>query len=104
VKKSSAPRSVKHKFAKKGDDSSEICSDIVLFEGSLPPIGNIALESSPPPFARTRSSRRPIAGKSRLTALWSSIDAPPSSRTQGRKRKTSPPPTFATIERKVYCL
>ena len=58
VKKSSTPQSAKSKSAKKGDNSSKTCSDIVPFEGDLPPVGNIVLESSPPPFARTRSSRR----------------------------------------------
>lgn len=65
VKKSFAPWSAKPKSAKKGDESSKTCSDIVPFEGDLPPIGNIVLKSSPPPFARTRSSRCPIAGKFR---------------------------------------
>ena len=80
VKKSSAPRSAKPKSAKKGDDSSETCSDIVPFKGVLPPIGNIALESSLP-STHTHSSRRPIVGKSRPTASRPSVDAPPSSRT-----------------------
>ena len=71
----------KPKLAKKGDDSSKTYSYIVPFEGSLPPIGNIVLEGSPPPFARTRSSRCPIASKSRLTTLRPSADTPPSSRT-----------------------
>ena len=100
VKKSSA----KSKSAKKGDDSSETCSDIVPFEGDFPPIGNIVLESSPPPFAHTRSNRRPIAGKSRPTTLRSFVDAPPSSRTQGSKRKTSPPLTSTTTKRRVCYL
>ena len=54
VKKSSA----KSKSSKKGDDSFETCSDIVPFESDLPPVGNIVLESSPPPSAHTRSSRQ----------------------------------------------
>ena len=96
VKKSSASRSAKPKLAKKGDDSSETYLDIVPFEGGLPPIGNIFLESSHPPFAHTRSSKRPIAGKSKSIALWPSTDAPPSSKTRGNKRKTSPPPVSTT--------
>ena len=60
VKKSFAPWS-----AKKGDDSSKTCSNIVPFKGDLPSIGNTVLKSSPPPFARTCSSRCPTAGKSR---------------------------------------
>ena len=66
--------------AKKGDDSSEACSDIVPFESDLPPVGNIVLESSPP-FARARFSRRPTASKSKPATPWPSTDAPPSSRT-----------------------
>ena len=58
VKKSSTPQSAKSKSAKKGDNSSKTCSNIVPFKSDLPPIGNIVLESSPPPFARTHSSRR----------------------------------------------
>ena len=41
---------VKPKFAKRGDDSFETCSDIILYGGGLPPIGNIVLENSPPPL------------------------------------------------------
>ena len=81
VKKSFAPQSTKPKSAKKGDDSFETCSNIVPFEGDLPPVGNIVLESSPPPSARTHFSKRPTAGKSRPTALRPSTNAPPSSRT-----------------------
>ena len=103
MKKSSAPQSAKPKSTKKGDDSSKTCSDIVPFESSLPPIGNTALESSPP-SARTRSSKHPTTSKSRPTAPRPSVDTPTSSRTQGRKRKTSPPPTFATAERRVCYL
>ena len=100
IKKSSTPRPAKPKSAKKDDDSSETCSNIVPFEGGLPSIGNIALENSPPPSVRTHSSRCPTTGKSRPTALRPSIDAPPSS----SKRKTSPPPTSAIAERRVYYL
>ena len=104
VKKGSASRSAKPKTTKKGDDSSETCSNIMPFEGGLPLIGNIALESSPPPSTRTRSSRRPITSKSRPTTPRPPVDAPPSSRTQGSKRKTSPPPLSATSERRVCYL
>ena len=85
MKKSSAPRFAKHKSAKKGDDSSETCSDIVPFEGDLPLVCNIVLESSPPPFAHTRSSKCSTAGKSRPTAPQPSIDAPPTSTTTERR-------------------
>ena len=81
VKKSSAPWSAKPKFVKKGDNSSETCSDIVPFEGDLPLVGNIVLESSLPPFACTRSSRHPTVGKFRPTAPRPSADTPPSSKT-----------------------
>ena len=49
MKKSSA----KAKSTKKGDDSSETCSNIVPFESDLPPVGNIVLKRSPPPSAHT---------------------------------------------------
>ena len=81
TKKESMSQSAKPKLPKKGDESFETCSDIVPFEGVLPPIGNIVLEGSPPPSARTRSSRRPTAGKSRPATPWPSADAPPSSKT-----------------------
>ena len=63
TKKGSMSRSTKHKFAKRGDDSSETYSDIVPYEDNLPLIGNIVLEGSPPPFARTYSSRHTTMGK-----------------------------------------
>ena len=65
TKKSSVSRFAKPKPAKKGDDSFETCSNIVPYKGKLPPIGNIVLEGSSPPSARTHFSRRPIAGKPR---------------------------------------
>ena len=104
TKKGSASWSAKPKIAKKGDDSFETCSDIVPFEGGLPPIGSIVLESSPSPSARTRSSRRPTPSKFRLAALRVYTDAPPFSRTRGSKRKTSPPPSSATSEKRVCYL
>ncbi|KAK9983660.1 hypothetical protein SO802_033185 [Lithocarpus litseifolius] len=85
---------------KKGDGSSETCSDIAPFKSDLPPISNIFLESFPPPSTHTHSSKRPAAGKSKPTALWPSADAPPSSRTRGSKRKTSPPLAPTTTERR----
>ena len=63
VKKGSVTWNLKPKFAKRGDDSFETCSDIILYGGGLPLIGNIVLVSSPPPFARTCSSRRSTASK-----------------------------------------
>ena len=104
MKKSSTLRSAKPKSAKKCDDSFKTCSDIVPFESDLPPIGNIVLESSPPPSAHTHSSRRSTIGKSRPTTPRLSDDAPPSSRTHGSERKTSPPSTSTTIERRVCYL
>ena len=88
-KKGFMSRFAKPKLAKKGDGSFETCSDIVPFEGDLSPICNIVLEGSLPLSARTRSSRRPTAGKSRLAAPRPSADAPPFSKTQGNKWKTS---------------
>ena len=81
MKKSLAPRSTKPKPAKRGDDSSETCSNIVPFEGGLPPMGNIVFESSPPPSTRTHCSKRPIVGKSKPTASRPFNDTPPSNRT-----------------------
>ena len=94
----------KPKSTKKGGDSSKACSDVVPFESSLLPIGNIVLEGSPPPSAHTRSSIRPTASKSRFVALRLPTDAPPSSRTRGSKRKTSPPHVSTTIEQRVCYL
>ena len=39
AKKGLVSHSAKPKSAKRGDDSSETCFDIVPYEGSLPPIG-----------------------------------------------------------------
>ena len=103
VKKGLMSRSAKPKSTKKGDDSSETCSNIVPYEGGLPPIGNIVLESSPP-STRTRSSRRPTTGKPKPSTPRPSIDAPPSSRICDSKRKASPPPPSATTERRVCYL
>ena len=103
AKKGSTSQSTRLRFAKKGDDSSKTCSDVVPFKGGLPSIGSIVLESSPP-FAHTRSSRHPIAGKFRPATPRPSADAPLFSRTRGSKRKTSPPPSSATSERRVCYL
>ena len=103
AKMGSASQSTKLRFAKKGDDFSETCLDIVPFKGDLPSIVSIVLESSPP-FAHTRSSKCPIAGKFRPAAPRPSADAPLFSRTRGSKRKTSPPPSSATSERRVCYL
>ena len=96
--------SSKQKSAKKGDDPSEACSDIVPFESSLPPIRNIVLEGSPPPSTRTRSSVCPTASKFKFIALRLSTNAPSSSRTRGSKRKASPPLVSTTTERRVCYL
>ena len=48
VKKGSMSQSAKPKSTKRGDDSSETCSNIVPYEGGFPSIGNIVLEGSPP--------------------------------------------------------
>ena len=104
TKKGSVSRSAKPKSTKRGDDSSKTCSDIIPYKSGLPPIGNVVLEGSPPPSIRTRSSRRPIAGKPKPSAPRPSTDAPPSSRTRGSKRKTSSPPPSTIIERRVCYL
>ena len=104
MKKGSMSRPAILKSTKRGDDSSKTCSDIVPYEGGLPPIGNIVLKGSPPPSTRTRSSRWPIIGKPKPSAPRSSTDASPSSITCGNKRKTSPPPSTTTTERRVCYL
>lgn len=97
-------RTTRPKSAKKGDNSSKTCSDLVPYKGDLPPIGNIVLERSLPPSVRTYSSKRSIASKPKLSSLRPFVDAPPSSRTRGSKRKTSPPTLSTTVERRVYYL
>ena len=102
AKKGLVSQSAKPKSAKRGDDSSETCSNIVPYKGSLPPIGNVVLEGSPPPSTHTRSNRHPTAGKPKPAAPRPSTNAPPSSRTRGNKRKTSLPPSSTTTERR-FC-
>ena len=96
--------SAKPKSAKKDNDSFEACLDVVPFESDLPPIGNMVLESSPPPSAHTHFSMRPTASKSKSVALWPSTDASPSNRTRGNKRKMSPPSTSTTTDRRICYL
>lgn len=98
TKKGSVSQTAKPKSAKKGDDSSETCFDIVLYKEGLPHIGNIVLESTPLPFAKTCSSRHSTATKSRPSTPKPSMDASPSSRTCGNKRKTSPLALFTAVE------
>ena len=104
TKKGSVSRTTKTMSAKKGDDSSKTCSDIIPYKGSLPPIGNIVLESSPPPSACIGSSKRSTAGRPKPPTPKPSVDAPPSNRTHGSKRKTLLPATSATAERRVCYL
>lgn len=102
VKKGSISKSAKPKFAKKGKDVPEVCLEIVPYKGGLPSIGNIILESTPPPSARARSIRRSAAAKSRPLMPRQPLDASPSSSTHGNKRKTSPSASFTSIENRVY--
>ena len=104
AKKGLVSWSAKPKSTKRGGDSSKTCSDIVPYEGGLPPIGNIVLKVSPPPSTCTRSNRRLTTSKPKPFAPRPSMDAPSSSRTCSNKRKTSPPPLFATTERRVCYL
>ena len=104
LKKGSVSQSAKPKSTKRGNDSSETCFDIVPYEGGLPPIGNIVLEDSAPPSTCTHSSRCPTASKLKPSAPRPSMGAPPSSRTRGSKRKTSPPPPSITTKRRVCYL
>ena len=101
AKKGLVSRTAKPKFAKRGDDSSETCFDIVPYEGGLPPIGNIVLESFSLPSAFIHSSKCSIACKCKPSAPRPTMD---SSRTLGSKRKTSPPPSSTSTKRRVYYL
>ncbi|KAK9998115.1 hypothetical protein SO802_017718 [Lithocarpus litseifolius] len=78
AKKGLVSRFTKPKSTKRGDDSSETYSNIVPYEGGLPPIG-----------------------KPKPVAPQPSMDAPLTSRTQGSKRKTSPPSSSATTKRRA---
>ena len=104
VKKGSVSQTAKLKSTKKGDDSSTTYSDLVPYKGGLLPIDSIVLKSSPPPFARTHSSRHSTESKPKPSAPRPSMDALPSSRIHGSKRKTSPPLTSATAKRRVCYL
>ena len=101
TKKGSASKSTKPKLAKKGVDTSETCLGIIPYKGGLPPIGNIILESAPPPSSRSHSTRRSTAIQTKLPTSRQLSDAPPSSRTRGNKIKTSLPAPSATTETRV---
>ena len=94
TKKGSVSQIAKPKSAKKGDDSSETCSDIISYKGGLPPIGNTVLKSFPPPSACTRSNKHSTASKPKPPTPKPSVDAPP----------TSLLAPSATTERKVCYL
>nr|POF20837.1 hypothetical protein CFP56_14351 [Quercus suber] len=104
MKKGSASRSAKSKSTKKvkgaTTDASKACSEIDLFREDLPLIGNIVLKSTLPSSARTHSIRRFALAKSRPPLLRQPLDSPPSSRTHGNKRKTSPPISSTASERR----
>ncbi|KAL0008431.1 hypothetical protein SO802_009933 [Lithocarpus litseifolius] len=102
TKKGSMSSTTKPKSTKKGNDSSKTYSDLVPYKRGLPPIDNIVLERSPLPSTRTRSNKRSIVGKPRPSVPKPSMDAPPSSRTHGSKKKTSPPEPSATAERRSF--
>ena len=104
TKKGSVSQTAKTKSARKEDDSSETYSKIFPYKGGLPPIGNIVFKSSPPPSAHTRSNKHSTISKPKPSAPRPAMDAHPSSRTCGSKRKTSPPAPFATAERRVCYL
>ena len=81
IKNGSTSRSAKPKPTKKDADVSEVCSDIVPYKGGLPPVGNIVLKSTPPPFAKAHSARRFVATKSRPPMPKQPSNALPSIRT-----------------------
>ena len=101
TRKGSVSQSTNPESAKKGGDSFETYFDIVPYKGGLPLIGNIVLESTTPPSAKTHSKRRSIMAKSRPSTPKPSIDAPLSNKTHGSKRKTSHPAPSATTDRRV---
>ena len=101
TKKGLVSQTTKPKSTKRDDDSFKTFFDLISYKGGLLPFGNIVLKSSPPPSARTCSSRRSTISKPKPFAPRPSMDAPPSSRTRGKKRKTSPPAPFATTVRRV---
>ena len=90
MKKDSMSQTAKPKSAKKGDYSSKTCFDIILYKGGVPLIGCIVLESSLPPSTCTCSSKHSTVARPRPPIPKPFVDAPPSSRTRGSKRKTSP--------------
>ena len=104
TKKGSISRTTKPKSTKKGDDSSDTCSDIISYKGGLPPIGNIVLKSSPPSSTRTCFSRHSNTSRPKPPAPKSSMDAPPSNKNRGSKRKTSLPAPSTTAEKRVCYL
>lgn len=65
TKKGLVSGTAKPKSAKKDNDSSKTCFNIVPYKKGLPPIGNIVLESSPSPSAHTYSNRLSTAVKLR---------------------------------------
>ena len=101
TKKGLVSQTTKPKSTKRDDDSFKTFFDLISYKGGLLPFGNIVLKSFPPPSAHTCSNRRSTVSKPKPFAPRPSMDAPPSSRTRGKKRKTSPPAPFATTVRRV---
>lgn len=101
AEKGSMSQTAKPKSVKRGDDSSETYSNIVPYEGDLPLIGNIVLESSSPHSARTSSSKCFTTSRPKPSAPRPIADAPSSSRTCGSKKKTSSPPPSTTTKKRV---
>ena len=73
-KKGLVSQTTKPKYAKREDDSSKTYSDIVPYKGGIPPIGNIVLKSSPPPFAHIRSNRCSTASKPKPSVVRPAVD------------------------------
>ena len=104
IKKGSVSWTTKPNSAKRWDDSSKNYFDIAPYGGAIPPIGNIVLVSPPSTSTRTRSSRHSITSKPKPSAPRPTLDAPPSSRTHGSKKKTSPPAPFSIFKRRACYL
>lgn len=106
-KKSSTYRSTKPKSAKKSKgvatSTPTVCFDIVPYGEKLPPIGNIVLDETPL-VLKTRIARKSTIVNSKPPLPKQPLDATPSSRTNGSKRKISPKASTTQLERKVCLL
>ena len=110
LKKSSASKPTKSKTTKKGKGivtgtlKVDFFFFLVPYVGNLSPVGNTILESTPSPAVRSRSTRKFATVKPKPPLPRQPLDAPPSSKTRGSMKKTSPLVWSAPSERRVYYL